>query len=110
MTGPGIIQQLDQLLRSNQLDTRAGLHFMGELVKDAFTYIEEQRNRDVIDADTLKSFSVRIGNVENGLNEFLKRREQEQRDAADERKFYRRAVIGGLITLIISQIAQWLIR
>lgn len=110
MTGSNIIDQLDTLLKNNQLDTRAGLYFLGELVKDAFKYIEEQKAGDTQIAETLKSFSVRVGNVESGLNEFLKKREKEQEKAEDERKFYRRTVVSGIIMLVLSQVVQFIIQ
>lgn len=110
MTSSNIINKLDELLKDDRnFDTRAGLRFMAELVRDAFEFIEEEREKNVADADALKSFSTRIGHVENGLNDFLKMRAREQESAAAERTFYRRAVIGGIITILLGQIAQWLL-
>jgi len=110
MSGADIIQQLESLLKADKLDTRAGLYFLGELVKDAFEYIEEQKAGTKAAGTTLGSFEGRIKAVETKLDRFLEKREEEQNEAKEERKFYRRAVIGGLITIIISQIAQWLLR
>ena len=98
MSGADIIQKIDDLLESNQLDTRAGLYFMGQLVRDLFKYIEENKINDTAITDAVQSFKTRVGNVEVALNDFLKMRKTEQEKAEDERKFYRRAVIGGIIT------------
>ena len=108
MTGSSIIQKLDEMLRDGYLDTRAGLNFMGELVKDAFKYIDEERNKNNLEADKLHSFETRIGNVERGLNEFLAMRAREQEAAVDERKFYRRAVVGGIVAIVLSEAARWI--
>lgn len=110
MSAGGLIDKLSEVLSDNRMDTSAGLHFLGELVKDAFTYIDEQRAADEAKEDQLRSFSIRLGNVESALNSFLKRRETEQAKAEDERKFYRRAVIGGILAIVINELVRWLIQ
>lgn len=109
MSGSDIIQKIDSLLESNQLDTRAGLYFMGQLVRDLFKYIEENKIHDAAITEAVQSFKTRVGNVETALNDFLAMRKKEQEAAVDERKFYRRAVIGGIITILLSELARWLL-
>jgi hypothetical protein len=104
-----MIEKIDQLLKENTFDTRAGLRFMGELVKDLFKFIDEEREKHRRDTEALSSFEYRLKSMETGLHEWMELRTAEKKEAADERKFYRRAVIGGLITIILSQIAQWFI-
>lgn len=107
MSASDLIDQLDDLLRDDRMDTSAGLHFLGELVKDAFKYIDEQRQKYEQDTDMMRSFATRIGNVEKGLNDFLTKREKEQDTAKDERTFYRRAVVGGIIVIVLNELARW---
>jgi hypothetical protein len=106
-----ITQKIDELLKDDRtFTTRAGMRFMTEVVKDAFKFIEDEKERNKQNDSLIASIMVRLGHVENGLNEFLTIRSKEQEAAAGERMFYRRAVIGGLITIILSQIAQWFFR
>lgn len=107
MTGTGIVSKIDELLRTNAFDTRAGLQFMGELVKDAFTFIDEQRRKNQNDTETLEGFDFRLKNMEKGLSDWMTQRSNEKREADDERKFYRRAVIGGIIAISLSELARW---
>lgn len=110
MNGISLLNKLDEMLKRDEFDTRAGLYFMGELVKDAIQYIEDRRANDRAAETTLGTFESRVRGVENKLDQFLQRRDEEQKSAADERKFYRRAVIGGIITILLSQVAQWVLR
>jgi hypothetical protein len=109
MSGDDLIERLDNLLEADQIDTRAGLYFMGQLVRDLFKYIEQNKINDTNVTEAVHSFKTRVGNVETALNSFLKMRQAEQAKAEDERKFYRRAVIGGIITIILSEAARWLL-
>lgn len=102
-----IAAKLDDLLKDETtFDTRAGLRFMVELVKDAFEYIETEKSKQEVTDDKLTSFETRIKNIENGLHEWMELRKKEKDQADDERKFYRRAVIGGIIAILLSQLAQ----
>lgn len=104
-----IINKIDDLLKTDKnFDTRAGLRFMMEVIRDAFEYIEEKKTADQTTNTTLQLFERRIIGVEGTLKEFLERRETEQKKAEEERTFYRRAVLGGLLSLILSQLAQWI--
>jgi hypothetical protein len=104
-----IVDKIDQLLKDNAFDTRAGLRFMGELVKDLFKFIDEERAKNKAEVDRLESFEFRLKNMETGLHDWMELRRKEADKADDERKFYRRAVLGGLISLILSQIVNWII-
>ena len=106
-----IINKIDDLLKTDKnFDTRAGLRFLMEVIRDAFEYIEEKKVADQAVTTTLQVFERRIIGVENTLKAFLDRREVEQKKAEEERTFYRRAVFGGLISLILSQVASWFLR
>jgi hypothetical protein len=105
MTTTNIINTLDEMLKNDKtFDTRAGLRFMAELVKDAFEFIDEERSKNTLEIEKLNSYAFRIGNVETALNEFLTLRKREQDAAIDERKFYRRTVIGGIVMILIGQL------
>ena len=96
-----VVNKIDELLEDDrQLSTRTGLRFMTTILKEALQVIGEASAND-------NSILFRLNNVEKGLNDFLHKRESEQKEAADERKFYRRAVIGGLIAIGISELARW---
>lgn len=100
--------KLDELLKNEiALDTRAGLRFLVELVRDAFEFIEGEKQLQEGADDKLRSFETRIHNIENGLHEWMEIRRREKDQADDERKFYRRAVIGGIIAIILSELARW---
>lgn len=104
-----IADKLGEMLRDEtSFDTRAGLRFMVELLQDAFEYIETEKKAHLVADETLRSFSTRIKNVEDGLFQFLENRKKEQERADDERKFYRRAVIGGIIAIVVSEIMRWI--
>jgi predicted small metal-binding protein len=102
--------KINELLQSDAtFSTRSGVRFLTEVIRDAFEYIEKEQQRNKEADDMQNSIKTRLTNVETGLNEFLTIRKNEQLAAADERKFYRRAVIGGIITIILSEAARWLL-
>src|SRR5262245_12627046 len=105
-----IAEKLDKMLEEDKdFTTRAGLRFMAELVRDAFRVLEKEKQRQETTDETQKSLETRITNIETTLNTFLAFRKAEQDKADDERKFYRRAVIGGLIAIALSELARWLL-
>jgi hypothetical protein len=108
MSGTEIVKKLDELLKDDKnFDTRAGLRFMTELVRDAFDYIKQQKDGEKEKTQVQNSIITRIGNVENGLNEFLELRKREQEKAETERTWWRRAFIAPVIILLINQIVEW---
>ena len=103
-----IADKIDELLQSDAtFSTRSGVRFLTEVIRDAFEFIEQEKGRNATADEKQQSIITRVGNVESGLNEFLNLRKAEQLAAVDERKFYRRAVIGGIITIILSEAARW---
>jgi len=108
--GSSIADKIDELLQSDAtFSTRSGVRFLTEVIRDAFEFIEQEKTRNATADETQGTIKARLTNVENGLNEFLNLRKAEQVAAVDERKFYRRAVIGGIITIILSEAARWLL-
>jgi len=104
-----IADKIDDLLQSDAtFSTRSGVRFLTEVIRDAFEFIEQEKSRNATADETQGTIKTRLTNVENGLNEFLNLRKAEQVAAVDERKFYRRAVIGGIITIILSEAARWI--
>jgi hypothetical protein len=100
--------KIDELLQSDAtFSTRSGVRFLTEVIREAFGYIEKEQTRNATADEMQSTIKTRLTNVENGLNEFLTIRKSEQAAAADERKFYRRAVIGGIIALLLSEGARW---
>ena len=97
-----IVQKLDQMLNSNALDTRAGLQFMGELVKDAFIYIEKQSLTLDNTKDQFEELDRRIKAVEQSLGAFLAARTEEQKEAKVERSRWRWAIITPTIGLFFT--------
>lgn len=110
MTSESIIQKIDDMLLRGDFDTRAGLSFMGELVKDAFRYINEQREAGESVSDVLASFEARIGNVEKGLKEWMDLRKEEAKKADEERKWWRRLILGTMFTLLLTNLIPELIK
>ena len=111
MSATSIINTIDEMLKNDAtFDTRAGLRFMAELVKDAFEFIDEERTKNTVETGKLDSFSFRISNVEQGLHDFLELRKKEQERAEDERKYWRRLMIGSMVTILISQAMQWILK
>lgn len=110
MSARDITRKLDELLQDDaNFSTRSGLRFMTELVKDAFEFIDtEIDNRKTITTQQ-EDIVHRLEGVEKQLTEFLQMRKEEQKKADAERTFYRRAVIGGIITIVISEGARWLL-
>lgn len=108
MSGKDIIRTIDELLKDDKnFDTRSGLRLMAELVRDAFDYIEGQRKNDQERTNVQNSIITRIGNVENGLNEFLELRKREHEKAETERIWWRRAFIAPVIILLLNQMFEW---
>lgn len=104
-----IADTLEKLLADDKnLDTRAGLRLYAELVKDAFKYIDENKALDEATKDAITSIKTRLTNVETGLNEFLTMRSDEKKEATDERKWWRRTIMGALLVLTITELAKWL--
>ena len=105
----GIADKIDDLLKSDvTFSTRSGVRFLTEVIRDAFEFIEQEQIRNTTADEMQNTIKNRLTNVETGLNEFLTIRKNEQLAAADERKFYRRAVIGGIIAIILSEAARWI--
>ena len=110
MNDTSIADKIDKLLEQDvTFSTRLGVRFLTEVIRDAYKYIEQIQTRDEADRQQQTSIVTRLGNVENGLNDFLKMRGKEQEKAEDERKFYRRAVIGGILSIALSELARWLL-
>ena len=108
-----IADKIDELLKSDAtFTTRAGVRFMTEVVRDAFAFIEQEKKHQQEVDDKQKSIETRVGNVENGLNEFLKLRKTEQERAEAERVRWRWAIItptiGLLFTTLGLLITLWL--
>src|SRR5919108_5677616 len=112
----GIVAKLDELLKDDRnFDTRAGLRFMGELVRDAFRYIEKlEGERDAekklhnATADQMRSFKMRIENIEKGLHDWMELRSLEKKEADEERRWWRRTIMGALLVLTITELAKWI--
>jgi hypothetical protein len=103
-----ITTKIEQILADDRnFSTRTGLRFTLELLRDSFAFIESEKERTKQEADKTKTLESRIGHVETTLNKFLDSRRIEQDKAEDERKFYRRAVIGGIISILLLQAATY---
>ena len=106
----GITDQLDRLLQDEKnFSTRSGLRFMTELVRSAFdvldkanSQLEENKNKD-------RAVESRLKQVEDWQTGFTTLRATEQTKAEAERTFYRRAVIGGIIAIVLSETARWVL-
>jgi hypothetical protein len=110
-SGNSIADKIDKLLENDAtFSTRSGARFLTEVIRDAYKIIERLELRNQAADDAQKTLAAKVGIVETGLNEFLTMRKNEQTAAADERKFYRRAVIGGIIAIILSEAARWLLK
>ena len=110
MTGTQISQKIDELLRDDRnFDTRAGLRLYAELVRDAFNYIEEEKEQKESDNQARISILTRLTNVENGLNDFLTLRKKEQEKNETERQKWRWAFITPTAGLIVVEVARWLL-
>ena len=105
-----IAEALEKLLADDKnLDTRAGLRLYAELVKDAFKFIEANKTLDEDTKDNIVSIKTRLTNVENGLSDFMELRKKEQEKNESERSKWRWAIIAPTITLIVVEIAKWLL-
>ncbi len=108
--GESIAEKLDQLLADDRnFDTRAGLRFMTELVRDAFRYIEAEKKRQEEACERDESIDKRVGTIETNLNDFLAMRAKEQEKNEAERNKWRWAIITPTLGLIIAEVARWLL-
>ena len=98
-----VIEQIDQALKDDNLETRQGLRFMATVLKNAMKFIDESNQ-------SKGSTSTRLTNVENGLNEFLIAQEKKEKIANEERAKWRWTIIGSVLAVLISQLAQWIFR
>lgn len=106
-----IASKIEEILADDRnFGTRTGLRFTLELVKDAFDYIEGEKVRSTQTTEKITTLEGRVGDIEDKLDGFLAARKTEQDDAKDERKFYRRAVIGGIISILLMQISLYFTR
>lgn len=111
MSGADIVNKLDELLKDDKnFDTRAGLRFMTELVRDAFDYIEAQKKSDQDKTSTQNSILTRLSHVENGLNDFMKLRKAEQEKAEVERRTWRWAIFTPITGYVVIEILKWILR
>jgi len=105
-----ITDKIDELLKSDTtFTTRAGMRFMTEVIKDAFTFIEQEKTRNESADQKQSSIESRLGNVEKGLYDFLELRKKEQEKNESERSKWRWAIIAPTITLVIVEISRWLL-
>ena len=67
-----VIEQIDEALKDDNLETRQGLRFMATVLRQAMRVIGDV-------ADSKGSTNTRLTLVEGGLNEFLKSRRSKKR-------------------------------
>jgi len=106
--GNSIADKIDNLLKEDvTFSTRSGVRFLTEVIRDAFEFIEQEKTRNASADLKQSSIEIRLGNVENGLNEFLKLRKAEQEKNETERTKWRWAIITPTIGLIFAELARW---
>lgn len=110
MSGTEIIGKIDEMLREGNLETREGLRLQAEIIKEAFKYIDEMRKTKQDDTDIQSSMLTRIGNVENGLHEFILKREKEQERAESERQKWRWLIITPTAGYVVLETLKWIFR
>jgi len=108
-----IADKIDELLQSDAtFSTRTGMRFMTEVIRDAFEYIEGEKQRKEEADEVQRSLITRLKNVEDGLNDFIKLRTKEQERAETERVKWRWALItptiGLFFTMLGLLITLWL--
>lgn len=106
-----IVKKIEEILEDDRnFSTRTGLRFTLEVVRDAFNFIDTEKEARAQNTQRLTGIEDRVEDIETKLNAFLNARKTEQDDAKDERKFYRRAVIGGIISILLMQISLYFTR
>lgn len=110
MSGTQIIQKIDEMLREGNLETREGLRLQAEIIKEAFKYIEDERKRKQDNTDVQNSMLTRIGNVENGLRDFMELRKREQEVNESERQKWRWVIITPMAGYVVLEIVKWIFR
>jgi hypothetical protein len=106
-----IADKIDQILADDRnFSTRTGLRFTLEVLRDATNYIEKEKERTRKIDEKIDDVEDRLVNVENNLKDFLAARKVEQEKAEGERAWYRHAVIGGIISIFLSQLALYFLR
>ena len=106
-----IASKIEEILADDRnFGTRTGLRFTLELVKDAFDYIEGEKIRSQQSDKRVGEIEDEVKGIKEKLDGLISTRTTEQAEAKDERKYYRRLVVGGIITIIMSQIALYLTR
>jgi hypothetical protein len=106
-----ITEKIEEILGDDRnFSTRTGLRFTLELIRDAFDYIETEKERSKKADEKTSTIEARLGHVETDLKGFLEKRKEEQKKAEDDRTFYRRAVISGLISIFLAQLALYFLR
>ena len=121
MSEQTVVDKIDELLKDDtNFETRSGLRFMTELLKDAFKYIDKANAvLETHSQDTIQ-LKDRVKGVEKTLDDFLearaKEKEAEQKEADHqeaERTRWRWAIVGPSIALLIGEVAfaiGWVIK
>jgi len=95
-----VIDDIDEALKDDKLETRQGLRFMATVLQQAMRAIyADNASRD--------STNSRLTLVEGGLNEFLKKQEAKEKNAETERQHWRWAIFGPMIVLLLNQAFDW---
>ena len=95
-----VIEQIDEALKDDNLETRQGLRFMATVLRQAMRVIGDV-------AESKGSTNTRLTLVEGGLNEFLKKQEIKDKKAEEERQHWRWAIFGPMIVLLLNQAFDW---
>lgn len=102
-----IAEKLDELLEKDRtLTTRTGMTFLTQLVRDAFKYIEKEKDQNNKEEERIRSVEERLDNFQKTFNAFLDARQVEQSKAEEERKWWRRAMLTPVLGILITEIIR----
>src|SRR5262245_31014078 len=98
-----IANKIDDLLEKDpNFSTRAGVRFLTEVIRDAYAFIEDEKEYRKTVEDKQDNIDDRLTDVEKTLESFLAQRTKEQERAEIERTKWRWAIITPTIGLFFT--------
>ena len=92
-----VLNEIDEALEEDNLETRQGVKFTLKVLRAAM--------KEIAEAHTARMSTItRLGNVENGLNQFLQAQEKKEKSANEERQRWRWAILGPVIIISLNEV------
>jgi len=102
-TALAVIDDINEALKDDNLETRQGLRFMATVLKKAIQVIS-------VTEENRQSVNTRLGHVETALNQFLLAQEKKEKTANEERTKWRWAFIAPMAAYVALEIMKWIFR